>query len=216
MIEDEHAAGSTSVVSDIARSAQFPTWTVPPSALLLLRALAQHSAVTYRQSLRVASRAWKLSRALGLRAGDSERLWLMGLLHDVGMIHVPRSFLNARAEVRKWNERILWMHPLHGAALVTEDRTLATLAPAIIAHHERPDGSGYPRGLRAWQIPEEARFIAVIDSLDSIGSRPGGMTGLDQPDKPAVRRSVTGLTWETRLIEAAVELLAEESGRSAD
>lgn len=49
-----------------------------------------------------------------------------------------------------------------------------------------------------------------------MGGQQGGMTGIGQPDKPAVRRAVAGLTWEANLIEAAVELLAEEAGRSAD
>lgn len=211
MADDQDVGKPSSIASDIARSAPLSTWAAPTSAVMLLRALAQHNLATYRQSLRIATRAWKLGHALGFQASDSQRLWLIGLLHDVGMIHVPRSFLRQVGVRREQDERLMWMHPLHGAALVMEDAALATLAPAIAAHHERSDGTGYPRRLRMPQIPEEAVFIAVVDALDIVAARQADKRLIIRPDKHGASRAGTAVDWEARLIEAAVELLAEEA-----
>ncbi len=213
---DQDAAKRASIAGDITRSAAFSTWTAPESAVMLLRALAQHNLPTYHQSLRVATRALKLSRALGFNAGDSQRLWLIGLLHDVGMIHVPRSFFKQVGVRREQDERLIWMHPLHGADLIMEDVALATLAPAIAAHHERPDGTGYPRRLRMPQIPEEAVFIAVVDSLDIVAARHADKPLEINPGNDAVSRAASTSAWVARLIEAAVELLVEEARRPTD
>ena len=108
--------------------------------------------------------------ALGRRFGlDEGRLELAGRLHDVGKVAVSESVLCKPDALtpEEWGQ--VKRHPEVGAQLLFEAE-LDEIANWVIAHHERPDGSGYPYGLGADEIPVEAKILSVVDAFDAMTS----------------------------------------------
>jgi diguanylate cyclase (GGDEF)-like protein len=118
-------------------------------------------------SRRVAGYAERLARSLSLPDEEVERVRIAALLRDVGEVGVAESILNKPAPLSEEEWRELERHPEIGARIVGAAQ-LGRVGEWILSHHERPDGSGYPRGLREHQIPLEARILAVADAYAAM------------------------------------------------
>ena len=94
----------------------------------------------------------------------------MQLLHDIGKIGIPDNILLKQGELDddEWME--MRKHPQVGYAILSEIEFLKTPAEIILSHHERFDGTGYPRQLKGEQIPIGSRIFAVVDTLDAMTS----------------------------------------------
>ena len=112
-----------------------------------------------------------LRRAAGSRLNlpeeEVERVRIAALLRDVGEVGVAESILNKPAPLSDEERRELERHPEIGARIVGAAQ-LGRVGEWILSHHERPDGSGYPRGLREHQIPLEGRILAVADAYAAM------------------------------------------------
>jgi diguanylate cyclase (GGDEF)-like protein len=122
------------------------------------------------------SRLIWLAEETGRRLSVSdEELFLMrlgGLLHDIGKIGIPDSILNKPGPLNEEEWEIMRKHPVLGARILEEvGGFFRPLARVVIAHHERWDGYGYPRGLRGQEIPLAARVLGVADTYDAMVSR---------------------------------------------
>jgi diguanylate cyclase (GGDEF)-like protein len=118
-------------------------------------------------SRRVAAYAERLARSLSLPEEEVERVRIAALLRDVGEVGVAESILNKPAPLSDEEWRELQRHPEIGARIVGAAQ-LGRVGEWILSHHERPDGSGYPRGLREHQIPLEGRILAVADAYAAM------------------------------------------------
>lgn len=118
---------------------------------------------------RVADHAERTARALGLPPQRVARVRLAGLLHDVGKAGIPSTIVGRPGPLDDEQSEEVRGHPEIGARLV-EETELADVAPWIVAHHERPDGQGYPAGLTADEIPLEAAILAVADAYVAMTS----------------------------------------------
>jgi putative two-component system response regulator len=138
--------------------------------LALSKAIEARDPYTRGHSARVA----RMARAVGVRLGcDEARLALLGLggaLHDVGKLVVSERILNKPGPLTAEELAEVREHPEVGARLVTLDRALRPAVPAVLYHHERWDGGGYPTGRAGPDIPIEARILAVADSFDAMTS----------------------------------------------
>ena len=115
-----------------------------------------------------------ISRRLGeLNGFDEERngrLYLAGLLHDVGKIGMPESVLLKRGRLTCPEYESVKQHPQVGADILSGIRQMEDVLPAVLHHHERPDGTGYPHGLSGGDIPVEALIVGLADSFDAMTS----------------------------------------------
>ncbi len=113
---------------------------------------------------------------IGLGYGESKlkELALGGLLHDVGKMFVPKEILNKPAKLTEDEMEIMKGHSLLGFELLRKNPEVSLLvAHMAFQHHERPNGSGYPRGLQGDEIHEYANIIAIADVYDAlISDRP--------------------------------------------
>ncbi len=120
-------------------------------------------------SQRVAGYMLRLAKELGIR--DKEKLdiaWRGALLHDVGKIGIPDDVLLKPGPLTGEEWRVMRLHPMVGAGILRKIDFLREPAEIVHSHHERYDGSGYPRGLAAEDIPLGARMFAVIDVYDAL------------------------------------------------
>lgn len=136
----------------------------------LLKAIDANDSETGAHVRRVASYALILADAVGLADRDRRTIELASLFHDVGKIHAalfdivhePRTLTSAE-------RRAIATHPTRGAEVLAPIANFHPwLADAVLAHHERWDGRGYPRGLKGRRIPIAARIVTLADTFDAI------------------------------------------------
>lgn len=109
-----------------------------------------------------------LGQRLGLDQPSLRRLDVSAILHDLGKIGVPDSVLTKAEPLNDEEWRLMKRHPEIGAGIANTIPFLSPNAEALASHHERWDGTGYPRGLKGEAIPLEARIIAVADAFDAM------------------------------------------------
>jgi len=138
----------------------------------LVGALELREPETARHSRRVAAYALLLADELGIRAtSERDALSQAAVLHDIGKIGVPDRILLKESGLSDDEWSVIRRHPELGAALLGDLSWLRAARALILAHHERWDGHGYPRGLAGVEIPFGARVFAVADAFDALTSQ---------------------------------------------
>ncbi|GAB4192728.1 MAG: hypothetical protein Kow00105_06780 [Phycisphaeraceae bacterium] len=125
---------------------------------------------THGHSERVALMAKNLARAAGMDEQTVERVYLSGLVHDVGKIGVPESVLTKPGKLTDTEFDLIRRHPQIGARILEGIRQMHDLIPGVLYHHESWDGSGYPEGLAGQEIPLFGRIIGLADAFDAMCS----------------------------------------------
>ena len=134
----------------------------------LLSAIELRDIGTGTHSQRVVSLALKLGQEMGLTEGNMEVLRKGGLLHDIGKIGIPDNILRKPGNLTLKEWKVMRTHAQRGYELMYSVSNLKPAAVIALCHHERWDGSGYPRGLKGKAIPLEARLFAVVDVWDAL------------------------------------------------
>jgi putative nucleotidyltransferase with HDIG domain len=154
---------------------------------------------THGHSFRVSRYALRIARAMGMSSRDLEMLEYAGLLHDIGKIAVQNDILLKVGPLTDEEWRSLKSHPNVGADIVEQLKFLREASEVIRSHHERPDGNGYPRGLKGDEVPLAARILNVVDAFDAMTS--------DRPYRKAlpIERVLTELeTYKGKQFDAQV------------
>jgi putative two-component system response regulator len=125
---------------------------------------------TNGHSGRVAVYSKKIAARYGYDEKRQEKIFMMGLLHDVGKIGVPDEVINKPGRLTDEEFACIKKHPAIGGKILSNIKEMPELAAGAKWHHERYDGRGYPEGLAGENIPEEARIIAVADAYDAMTS----------------------------------------------
>jgi diguanylate cyclase (GGDEF)-like protein/putative nucleotidyltransferase with HDIG domain len=122
-----------------------------------------------RHSETVGRYAEQMARELGLSEQHISRVRLAGLMHDIGKVGIPDSILNKPDRLTAEEFATIKTHPALGAQIL-EHPGLADIRPWVAAHHEQPDGQGYPLGLSGPELGIEARILAVADAYEAMTS----------------------------------------------
>src|SRR5690606_16887267 len=125
---------------------------------------------TRGHSERVGHASMMIARELGMDDERVEVLRFAGILHDVGKLGVPTRLLTKDGPLTPEERRVIELHPEYGHEMVRGISFLGEAREAVLHHHERMDGTGYPYGLTGGQIPESARVVAVADAFDAMTS----------------------------------------------
>ncbi len=142
------------------------------AVILLSETLDLRDVSTSAHSQTVARYAAMIAGEMGLDAQRTERIRLAGLVHDLGKIGVPDHILLKPGSLTPEEWQQMRRHPQLGANIL-QSASLPDLANWVLAHHERPDGTGYPLGLSGDAVPLEARILAVADAYEAMtSSRP--------------------------------------------
>jgi putative nucleotidyltransferase with HDIG domain len=125
---------------------------------------------THGHSFRVSRYALIIGRVIGMSSRDLEMLEYAALLHDIGKIAIQNDVLLKVGPLTEEEWQSLRSHPNIGADIVEQLKFLKEAADIIRSHHERPDGTGYPRGLKGNITPIGARILNVVDAFDAMTS----------------------------------------------
>jgi HD-GYP domain-containing protein (c-di-GMP phosphodiesterase class II) len=125
---------------------------------------------TCGHSRRVALLSRRIAREAGLDDALCERIYVSGLLHDVGKIGVPEAVLCKPGKLTSEEFDMIKRHPAIGAHILKDIKQIQDVIPGVLYHHERYDGRGYPTALAAENIPLMGRVICVADCLDAMTS----------------------------------------------
>ncbi|MEW5734802.1 MAG: HD domain-containing phosphohydrolase [Thermodesulfobacteriota bacterium] len=181
---------------------------------LFSRVIDAKSPEVMGHSVRVAEIASRIARALG---SDELSLWEVacaGLLHDVGIMGLPRSlFIQDRPPEPRERLRIA-RHAVYSMEIISHIRPVAHLALAAGSHHERYDGSGYPHRSRGEDTPLLGRLLAFADFYDRL-TFPASATRHSHAEAMKRMREEKGKRLDPRLAEAAFEVLSGLEGREA-
>jgi len=134
----------------------------------LTSAIDAKDSYTHGHTERVAKLAYLLAEASGLDAETTERVYISGLVHDVGKIGVPEAVLCKPGKLTDDEFAMIKMHPEIGARILQDIRQMEDLLPGVLYHHERWDGNGYPKGLAGCDIPLFGRLIGLADAFDAM------------------------------------------------
>ncbi len=132
----------------------------------LNKTLKEKSFETEEHTIRLQKLAVEMGKELRLSDDKLDELSLLASLHDIGKVGIPEKILLKTGKLSPNEWEIIKKHPEIGYRIVKSIPELAHVAEAILSHHEKWDGSGYPRGLKGNQIPTISRIISIIDAYD--------------------------------------------------
>lgn len=138
-------------------------------ALIWMSKIRSQDEYTAEHCLNVCILAIAFGRHLGLSEADLERLGLCGLLHDVGKMRVEQDVLNKPSSLTEKEFNMIKAHTVHGRNLLMASPGIPnSTIDVAYSHHEKIDGTGYPRGLKSSGISELAKIIAIVDAYDAM------------------------------------------------
>lgn len=157
---------------------------------------------------RVAMLSLAVGQNLGLRESQSKRLWLAALVHDVGKTRVDRTILDKGSALGSEEVAEVRRHPDLGYRDLV-DSVHSDVAEAVLCHHERWDGAGYPSGVSKKQIPLFARIIFVADAFDVMTSPRSYRTLMKASDAGEELSGSAGRQFDPAVVDAFASLDSE-------
>ncbi|MEU6891660.1 HD-GYP domain-containing protein [Streptomyces sp. NPDC046557] len=173
----------------------------------LVQAVDIKDRYTRGHSERVGQASAMIARELGMTDDRMEVVRIAGILHDVGKLGVPTRLLRKDGPLTPEERRVIELHPEYGHEMVRGIGFLGEARSAILHHHERVDGRGYPYGLAGEQIPVLARVVAVADSFDAMTSTRSYSRARPVPVALAELERCAGAQFDQAMVRALVDAI---------
>lgn len=170
----------------------------------LVNAIDQKDNYTSGHSERVGFLAKITGLHLGLPAVKLQELEWAGLLHDVGKIGIPERVLNKPGKLTEEEFSLIRQHPARSFEVLRPVASLEPVLEAVLYHHENPDGSGYPKGLRGDEIPLSARIVHVVDVFDALTSTRSYRSAFNAERAITLLRQDAGTKLDAQIVDAFV------------
>lgn len=178
------------------------------TVISLANAMDARDSYTGYHSQRMANLATDVCETLGLSEQRIEAVRWAALLHDIGKIGVPDDILNKAGPLTEQEWETMKRHPTIGAEIVAPVKMLEPVAPIIRAHHERWDGTGYPRRLKKEQIPVEARVLSIVDTYIAITDERVYRAGRTHEEAIAEIRRHSGRQFDPRIVDIFCKIVS--------
>jgi putative nucleotidyltransferase with HDIG domain len=176
--------------------------------------LADKDAYTERHTRRVALLAVQVGEELGLSASRLRTLAIGGLVHDIGKLSVPDAILKKPAALDDDEYEVVQEHPELGSKLLNELGGFPQAVRDLVRnHHERLDGTGYPRGLYSDAIDLDTRILSVCDVYDALISKRVYRPAWSHDEAMALLRRETGTAFDVKCVEALERVVSGEQAR---
>ncbi len=175
----------------------------------LVSAIESKDNYTCGHSERVARYGKRLAAEVGYDEDACERLYLTGLLHDVGKIGVSDAVLKKEGSLTDEEFAEVQKHPDLGWAILRELEPLSYVLPGVLHHHERVDGKGYPDRLERNEIPYDGQLLAVVDAFDAMTSDRPYRQGMAVEKAVQIFKEGAGTQWNAALVGAFLKILPD-------
>jgi putative nucleotidyltransferase with HDIG domain len=173
----------------------------------LSKAVDARDPYTRNHSSRVSHIAEEMCRVMRLAENEIEKIKWAGLLHDIGKIGIRDNILLKEGPLDKRERILMNQHPTIGAEIVAPATQLSDEAPLIKAHHEWFNGSGYPDGVEALDIPHGARILTIADAYEAMtSSRPYRKTPLTHEQAIDQLQKFSGIQFDPQIVPILVNL----------
>ena len=177
----------------------------------LAAAIDAKDTYTNGHSVRVADYSAEIARRAGYDVSALQRIYITGLLHDVGKIGIPDAIINKNGKLDDEEYAIIKTHPEKGAAILSNIQDMPELSIGAKWHHERFDGKGYPEGLMGEDIPEMARIIAIADAYDAMTSNRSYRRSLPQEVVRGEIEKGKGTQFDPIFAEIMLQMIDEDT-----
>ncbi|HWB53945.1 MAG TPA: HD-GYP domain-containing protein [Tepidisphaeraceae bacterium] len=181
--------------------------------LSLARTIEGKDSYTCGHVERVGAYSVEIGRKIGLPESDLQTLRTGGIVHDIGKVGIPEHVLNKPGKLTDEEFAIIKRHPVIGYDILKPMRTFTDVLPIVRWHHEKPNGRGYPDGLKGDEIPVIARIAAVADWFDAlITDRPYRKAFAPDECLRIMREGTERGDLDPALVEALADLMSGEMG----
>jgi len=175
----------------------------------LLDKSEQKDAYTHNHSNRVQDLSVKIAHKLGLSNEINYTMALASLFHDIGKFFIPDEILNKPSKLNDEEFNYIKKHSTYSSELL-KGKFIDDIARIVEEHHERLDGSGYPKGLKGSQIRIEAKIIGVADSYDAMTSDRAYRSAMTAKIAIEELKSLAGITYDKDVVFALEQVLIDE------
>lgn len=175
----------------------------------LVSAIESRDLYTCGHSERVARYARRLAKEFGYDREGCRKIYLTGLLHDLGKIGLSDSVLKKEGPLTAEEYSEIQKHPDLGWAILRELEPLDYVLPGVLHHHERWDGKGYPDQLEADKTPLEGRLLAVVDAFDAMTSDRPYRRGMSWEKAVAILMEGANSQWDAEVVDKFVEIMPD-------
>jgi diguanylate cyclase (GGDEF)-like protein/putative nucleotidyltransferase with HDIG domain len=186
----------------------------------LALAIEAKDTTTHEHLQRVQVYALEIGRELGMNTKELEALQAAAILHDIGKLAVPEHIISKPGKLTPEEFDKMKIHPVVGAEIIERVKFPYEVAPIVRAHHEKWDGTGYPSGTKAENIPLGARILTAVDCLDALASDRQYRRALPLDEAMGVLEKEAGKAFDPQVVEILrrryVELEAKARKRIAE
>ena len=197
----EHEDFSAPEISEEARQTEELVPEVVEMVKSLAASLYAKSDYNKQHHLEVARMSELLAKVMGLSAQQVEQIRVAGLLHDVGLLKLPKTVIDKEGSLSSEERDIVNQHPILGAQLLKPVRALRDICEILEHHHERWDGTGFPSGMKGEEIPLPARIVAIVDSYHAMISERPYREAMSHEEALQSLQNGAGRQWDPFLVE---------------
>ena len=176
--------------------------------LIAITDIRLHDDYTYGHSVNVAIIAVKMGLLMDYNQLKLADLAVGSLFHDIGMTKIPMEFLNKKRDLTEEEMKVIRTHPETGYAFLRQNQEVSTVSAHVaLQHHERYDGSGYPKGIAGDAIHEFARIVAVADVFDSLTTERIYRRAKTIPEALIIIEGKKGTDFDPQIVETFMKVI---------
>ena len=175
----------------------------------LVSAVESKDEYTCGHSERVALYGKRLAKEVGYDTDECERLYLTGLLHDIGKIGISDAVLKKAGALTEEEFAEIKRHPDLGWSILRDLEQLNYVLPGVLHHHERVDGRGYPDQLAGDDIPQDGQLLALVDAFDAMTSDRPYRKGMPVAKAVEIFQEGAGVQWDRQLVDQFLSILPD-------
>ncbi|WP_234122954.1 HD domain-containing phosphohydrolase [Clostridium hydrogenum] len=177
----------------------------------IISALNEKNKMEEQHSIRVSKLCEDVGRVLNLPKEEINELRTIGLLHDIGKIAVDQNVLNKIEKPTREEFEEIKKHTEIGYRILNTVNELSRMSEYVLAHHEKWDGTGYPKGLKGEEIPFKSRIVTIVDSYDTMISERSYRLPMSQEAAIQELKANAGKQFDPELVKVFVEQVLEKS-----
>ncbi len=163
-----------------------------------------------QHSKRVGKLCEDIAQKMNLSQSEIDKIRVSATFHDIGKIGIDEAVLNKAGKLNKNECELMKLHPTKGANILANTTDYSDISDILLSHHERFDGLGYPRGLKAETIPLGARIIAVADTYDVMTNMRPYKQPVSSEEAILELKNCSGTQFDPKIVDLFIQIINEQ------